>query len=929
MDVLETAIAIRAFTEKPDQEPLGAMPVRKSVDPSEWTLVFDCETTIDAAQQLRFGFFRVYRGDELHLDGVFVDCAGATAADEERICAYAAARGLVAMSVEEFRTEVFLKYGYTRQGTIVGFNLPFDISRIAIAHAPARGHMRGGFSFTLTKNGDDPRVRVKHLNPRAAMIDFMQPGKQRTGRGMRNREIPVRSFRGYFVDVKTIGAALLSRRFSLKSLADTLKTAHRKHETDEHGEISDTYLDYARADVQVTWECWQALSQRYAEHGLSQAISKVLSEATVGKAYLQNIGITPFLGCDPSFDRGQLGSMLCAYYGGRAEVRLRREICEVLYCDFKSMYPTVNALMGLWDFVVADGIRARDTTEETREWLESVTVADLQDPTTWRRLKTLVQLAPNSDLFPVRAKYDPTKDCYTIGLNYLTAEFPLWFTLADCVVSKLLTGKAPRIQRSIGYSPGNRQTELRPIKILGLDCYSIDPNCDDLFTRLIDLRDEAKGKGDSIEKTLKIIANSTSYGIFIEINRDDGPKSEKSIVFGPSGDCAEVNSKTIEQPGRFFHPLLGILITGAARLMLGVAEKLTIDQGLDWAFCDTDSLAISRPKRMSRVDFRKRAQAVIDWFAALNPYRKPGSILKIEDLNFGIDSGKMEPLFCFAISAKRYALFNRGSDKRPVLRKASAHGLGHLLDPYPEEESPPNIPPPSVPLDQIGVRRWQYDLWFNIIEAALDERPDCVPLNWNPAFRKPAAIRYTASSPPLLRWVARWNEGKPYEQQIRPFGFLLSFMSRKGLFAPFSSVPVDELKRGRPPKNDKVAPIAPYDTDLARAQSKVFDRLTGRAVSAEELKTYEEVLVQYHLSPEDKFANGDFLDRGRTLRRHIHATGIDLIGKEANRVGESGEPDPLSCPCQIFPTVEISTGQSSPRQLPTSAVVTIPIHTQP
>jgi hypothetical protein len=37
------------------------------------------------------------------------------------------------------------------------------------------------------------------------------------------------------------------------------------------------------------------------------------------------------------------------------------------------------------------------------------------------------------------------------------------------------------------------------------------------------------------------------------------------------------------------------------------------------------------------------------------------------------------------------------------------------------------------------------------------------------------------------------------------------------------------------------------------------------------------------LRPEAKFLNGDFLDRGRTERRHVIATEIVHIGKEANR----------------------------------------------
>ena len=43
------------------------------------------------------------------------------------------------------------------------------------------------------------------------------------------------------------------------------------------------------------------------------------------------------------------------------------------------------------------------------------------------------------------------------------------------------------------------------MKILGRDDYRIDPNTDDLFKRLIDLRDEAKTKGNPIQKALKIV----------------------------------------------------------------------------------------------------------------------------------------------------------------------------------------------------------------------------------------------------------------------------------------------------------------------------------------------------------------------------------------------------------------------------------------
>jgi len=68
-----------------------------------------------------------------------------------------------------------------------------------------------------------------------------------------------------------------------------------------------------------------------------------------------------------------------------------------------------------------------------------------------------------------------------------------------------------------------------------------------------------------------------------------------------------------------------------------------------------------------------------------------------------------------------------------------------------------------------------------------------------------------------------------------------------------------------------------------------FDRETGDAVLPGQLKTYAEALAHYHLSSESKFGNGEYTNTGRTKRRHVVASGVRLIGKEANGVGEYGE----------------------------------------
>ena len=203
------------------------------------------------------------------------------------------------------------------------------------------------------------------------------------------------------------------------------------------------------------------------------------------------------------------------------------------------------------------------------------------------------------------------------------------------------------------------------------------------------------------------------------------------------------------------------------------------------------------------------------------------------------------------------------------------------------------LPKPQFPLHEIGVKRWQHDLWIKIIAAALNGHPQQVAYNWHPALKKPALSRYAVTSPALLAWMRHYNADKPYREQVRPFGFLVSPMARTGLFTamPEPAI-VDPHKRGRPKKASVPKPIAPFDTDPGKAVANAFDRVTGEPVRADQLKTYAEVLCQYHLSSEAKFENGRFLDGGKTRRRHVVAAGFSLIGKEANQVGESGEVDP-------------------------------------
>jgi hypothetical protein len=73
----------------------------------------------------------------------------------------------------------------------------------------------------------------------------------------------------------------------------------------------------------------------------------------------------------PNFPPQTIGQILSAYYGGRAEVHIRRQIVPVIHCDFLSMYPTVCTLMGLWNFVRARGVICREDTERVQALIET------------------------------------------------------------------------------------------------------------------------------------------------------------------------------------------------------------------------------------------------------------------------------------------------------------------------------------------------------------------------------------------------------------------------------------------------------------------------------------------------------------------------------------------------------------------------------
>jgi hypothetical protein len=893
-------------------------------DPPRWpafTLVLDTETTLDATQRLTFGVYQVRHTGALVEEGLI----GADDLSPEQwavLDIYARdhldERGqrLRVRSRRAFVEEVFWPVALKGRGAIVGFNLPFDLSRLAVAARPARRRFAGGFSLILgdyqdksgrwKPNPHRPRVAIKPLGDHRAVIGFTSWWKPDA-----KDRIPEDSpdgtprkgyrFRGYFVDLHTLARALTDQTFSLASACRAFQTPYGKDDHRPTGRVTLDEVDYCRHDVRATWELYWALRAEYEHHPLKLSADRAYSTASIGKAYLKAMGVQlPAVHVCPAVGRSVdavRGLAMTTYYGGRAECHVRTVPVPVVYCDFLSMYPTVNTLMGLWRFLTAERIVVEDATDEVCRFVDGLSADDLFRPETWTHLPALVEVLPDADVLPLRTTYDSTGKTFQIGVNPVTSDRPLWYTLADVIASAVLTGRAPVILRALRFRPEGRQAGLRPVKLRGT--IPVDPRTGDFFQTVIEERQRRKQSDPTGQHFLKILANSTAYGIFVELNRQEDTAADVA-VFGLDHFTCHVDH--VEEPGRFFFPILGTLITGAARLMLALAEAEVTRHGGTYAMMDTDSLAIvasehgglipcpGGPERLPDGRAAMRAlswdevQAVVERFAALNPYDRsvvPGSVLKVEDENFARDpddpQGKRvmrdrrEQLYCVAISAKRYALFNVDGDGEPVLRKWSDHGLGHLLPPWPRKRD-------GAPNDD-----WIHQVWAMIVRESLElavAKPD-----W---LTQPILTRLSISTPTMREWFTGWNGKKPYAGRIKPYNFLLvahvaplghpvgADPERFILIAPHT----DDTRRWR-----SLSWINRYDGQRYRVETAAADRDPQAAV----LQTFGAYLRQFRHHPEAKSAGADGrpCERqtvGLLQRREVRIGYVVHVGKEANKL---------------------------------------------
>jgi len=865
-----------------------------------YALVWDTETTIDLEQRLNFGVWRFCKLEDKEYvslqEGIFYR-DGLPAKDIQTIRTYTrknvagglaskADSQLLTLSRAEFVQRIF--WESVRAGAlIVGFNLPFDISRITVRWAAARN---GGFSFVLSQlskkrveNHHCPRIRIAPLNGVAEKIELT---------AVRRKDQQHRWRRDHFLDLHTLAFALTDNSYSLSGAIHAFGSKPAKMEHEPTGKITNEEISYARQDVRATLGLLNALKHEYERHPVRLSPYRAYSPASLGKSYVRAMGIAEPMRKFKNIPAKIHGIAMATYYGGRAECRIRRWPVPVVPVDLTSEYPSVDALLGIWDVLTAAGLTTKDFTRQARKLLKNITLDDLFRPELWKQLKFYARIIPSGDILPVRSIYDSKSGTCNIGLNALHWKQPMWVAGPDLVASVILSGKVPKVLRAFRIVPNGKQRGLKPVTLRG--AVPIDPQKEDFFTRVIEYRKQNKSN-EKLQYFLKIVANSTSYGAHFELNpqKIDGTKRAKLIVHSGDHVHEQLSPDTVEQPGSFYFPLIGSLITSGGRLLLAMIERCVRDAGGTYLCCDTDALTIVANKRGGIIKMPdgappinalswKQVELIANRFDSLSPYNRKivPHLLRLTDENYN-KRGAQRQLFGYSIAAKRYVLYTTKCGQSFCNHRScvgivdpKAHGL-IFLAPSEKREN--------------GLPKWWWELWrflltlefkqlidpeFNVLTVAgrAVDANKAVPIGDQPAWvGLPAMMKMRISTPHYLHQM----KGK-----ASPFGFVLHPRTRDAL---------------------KLTLLTPFNKNRKGwTRSRCIDTRNGKSYRLDELSradviTLGDVLCGYIQHPEIKSLGPDDKSckphtRGLLKRMTIKGGLHHCIGKEMSRF-EQGKDD--------------------------------------
>jgi hypothetical protein len=289
---------------------------RNRGDPSvtkwpEYALIFDTETRTDVHQELMFGFYRTCRlvGDDYLCESEGIAYSETIAKEELNQIESFVGDALPDAEVKQFPPETKLHvhrsfpdfmqkvfWPAVRKGwLIVGFNLAFDLSRLARGWRRSR---KGGFRLILSlqceyKSGrwiSHPHYPELNLDAKDARTTFITRGIPRLWKGSWRKP-------GRFLDVGTLLFSLFDKHMSLDQWCAEFQRKgypiERKQSHEPGGRATQEELRYCRQDVKITQHLLNAAKLEFDIHPLPNLFpDKAYSPASLAKHYMWEMNIS-------------------------------------------------------------------------------------------------------------------------------------------------------------------------------------------------------------------------------------------------------------------------------------------------------------------------------------------------------------------------------------------------------------------------------------------------------------------------------------------------------------------------------------------------------------------------------------------------------------------------------------------------------------
>ncbi len=225
-------------------------------------------------------------------------------------------------------------------------------SRCALGYVESRDRFLGGFTFQFFQYRDQngqlrvnpyrPGIAVKHMDSKRALkgftgaidpdkVDQIPEGEHQAQEGLRLSRAharlcarwpsrsPIAASRSK-VPVSSSVSSTASRR------SNSMASLRRNTSTTTGATCSPRPSSRAK------------LLAEYALHPIELQVTKAYSPASIGKAYLQAMGVTPIIARMPDFPKRYCGYAESAFFGGRASAHVRKVPVPVVYTDFMSQY---------------------------------------------------------------------------------------------------------------------------------------------------------------------------------------------------------------------------------------------------------------------------------------------------------------------------------------------------------------------------------------------------------------------------------------------------------------------------------------------------------------------------------------------------------------------------------------------------------------